>query len=233
MYILPLAFAGPGVYERYEEQLIAISGPSFQKALGRERLKARKSGRRPYARFRQPPCGTEELTHNYQHAILAKQYSFPRWRLWMPWKEWCMQRGKTQKELCNSMYNGGKPDMDDLAVWAGTSGAMLDWKKMWQGGYGRQTAFRLWKWAGFLPPANKKRAREKVERFLRGSDWCRITYIAIPTVHAKVVCQIRRAVRQALACLPKYIPDMEKVFCIQSPFSVQANTAELRDRHNV
>jgi sugar/nucleoside kinase (ribokinase family) len=110
------------------------------------------------------------------------------------------------------MYNGGETDMDDLAVWAGTSGAMLDWKKMRQGGYGRQTAFRLWKWAGFLPPANKKRAREKVERFLRGSEWCRITYIAIPTVHAKVVCQIRRAVRQALSCLPKYITCMEKVF---------------------
>jgi hypothetical protein len=214
LYMVPIISAPPGSFELLEELLIRRCGPTFQKQLGATRLRPRRPHRRVWPRLRAPPTWTTELGHNQLWCLADGRSDRVRWRLWEPWTQFLANRNLAERYTQNVMYSGCIHDMDALTVWAGSKGKKLDWKRMWAGGGARPIAYKLWRWAGFLPPDQRRRAREKVLRFLQGTDAAKAIVIEIPTTRPSTVAIVRRCVREAAADIYKYENNPDRAFML-------------------
>jgi hypothetical protein len=79
---------------------------------------------------------------------------------------------------------------DDLLVFLGSTGSKLDWKSLWDTGHGPEWARNLWLHASRLPPESEARAKQKLDRFLRGLDPWFPKVVEIPTDNDDVVTAI-------------------------------------------
>ena len=218
LVLVPLFDAPIGQYERLEENLIALAGPTFQKhQRPHANFKPRKPGRRPFPRFRTAPQPNAEPSHNYLTNILCDLDREPRWRLWRPWPEWLRLRhlcfGESEVDITTGMYAMVRDSLDSLATFAGTASHRLDWKCMWRGG-GPGLAYRVWRHAGFLPPAPRERARKKMVRFLAGTADCHPFTIHIPCADDRLTPLVRRVVRECLAAHPALLGDSDRSFVL-------------------
>ena len=96
------------------------------------------------------------------------------------------------------MYEGDGEPLDTLTVWAGQSGCRLCWRALWMSDVGPETMYKLWINAGHLPPEQKKRAREKALRFLRGTSGCKPWPITVLSDSSRTLAVARRYVRAAI-----------------------------------
>ena len=212
IYMVPIVTAPEGTYQILEELLIRRSGPTFQKQLGSTRLRPRKPHRRTWPRLRPKTTWINELGHNQLWCLADGRSDRVRWRLWETWPHFLANRSLAEGLVKTTMYSGCIHDMDALAVWAGSNGKKLEWQRMWAGGRAIPTAYKLWRWAGFLPPDQRQRARQKVLRFLRDTTTTRSSVIGIPTTRRSTTTIVRRYIREAAAELYQFERNPDRAF---------------------
>ena len=90
-------------------------------------------------------------------------------------------------------------------VFLGEVRARLDFGRLWRTG-GTEKACRLWTMAARLPTRQRRRARDKLSRFLRGYIAVRAPVLRLPATSSFQVAAVRRAVRQAVAANTALFP---------------------------
>ena len=216
LLMLPLAAAADGYYQHFEEQLIAYAGPTFQKQSTHHAHRVRTTGRRAWPRLRAAASTRSEVAHNYTVALADPKFYAPRWKLWRPWPSWLQHReatdGLSEQDIRLRLYDAKPESLDDLTVWAGTAHNRLEWRKLWLTCEAPSVALRIWRNTGFLPPTARKRAREKVERFLRGVKYCQIFVFDVPSDRIDILTKTRAAVRQTCTRLAHLLGDGDHAF---------------------
>jgi len=96
-------------------------------------------------------------------------------QLWGSWEEFCAwARRHWRMSPAQAIDQAFQPSSVALLVLLCSSWqVMLPWRKCWQLPHPTETLCNVWVWATRLPPTQRRRAREKVERFLRTSHLLR------------------------------------------------------------
>ena len=82
--------------------------------------------------------------------------------------------------------------LDDLVVWCGEKSKCLEWKPLWDTGHGPETARAAWLQTFRLPTDRARRAKEKLERFLRGVNHWFPKVFQVPTDGVQCVDKVKK-----------------------------------------
>ena len=205
LIFIPLVWAENSCVDRLESLIIRTAAPPTQSFL-KVAPRARPRSRRGWPRFREPLSAHGEVASNALLALGVDRSSLAC-RMWLSWKQWAAQwlatSGKPIWQLEVLLYT---PEYEEaLVVRLGEARARLDYERLWRTG-GTEKACRLWTTAARLPTRQRRRARDKLSRFLRGYIAVRAPVLRLPATSSFQVAAVRRAIRQAIAANTALFP---------------------------